>query len=130
MGRDYGSNDADYQSKAVEAHADNPSGVRILAVGDPDEWAAEGNVQPISGQISFLSIYEVSADTLEHLQPAMIYSPVLARRFDCIELAVLLEKCGFEGTYRAFATKLPKPEMIEREVRQMCPHFTFEIIQG
>ena len=62
-------------------------------------------------------------------QPELIYSPVLARNFDCIELGMLLQNLGFSGTYRAVGQGLPKPELIEREVRQITRWLKFELLQ-
>lgn len=129
MGRDYAPRGTTSGVSAVDTHAGNASFVKILAIGEPDEWHDQGNSMPAGGQISFLSIQDLSEETLNHFRPSIIYSPVLARRFDCIELAMLLGSIGFEGAYKAFANNLPKPEVIEREVRQMCRRFTFEIVQ-
>lgn len=129
MGREYGLRGMTSETESVETHAGNSSFVKILAIGDPDEWCQQGNPLPVGGQISFLAFQDLSEATLSHLQPSVIYSPVLARNFDCIEMAMLLEAIGFEGVYRAFSTDLPKPDVIEREVRQFCKRFTFEIVQ-
>ena len=129
MGREYGLRGMTSETDAIDTQAGNSSFVKILAIGDPDEWCEQGNPLPIGGQISFMAFEDLSEATLGHLQPSVIYSPVLARSFDCIEMAMLLESIGFAGIYRAFATDLPKPQVIEREVRQFCKRFTFEIVQ-
>ncbi len=116
--------------KRFSAATGDSSFVRLLAIGDPDEWCEQGNALPIGGQMSFLAFHELSEAAIEHFQPSVIYSPVLAHDFDCIEVAMLLSTLGFDGIYRAFATDLPRPDVIEREVRQLCDDFTFEIIQG
>lgn len=102
--------------------------VRALAVGDPLEWQRQGHALPTEG-LAFIGFHEVTDVTLEYLQPAMVFSPVLAKAFDCIDLALTLHKLGFSGAYRALAVGLPKPVVIEREVRQMCPHLDFAIVE-
>lgn len=102
--------------------------VKVLAVGDPAEWKDQGNLLPSSG-ISFVSFSEVTEDLISQHRPRVVFSPVLARSFDCIELAILLCKHGFTGGYRAMAESLPKPELIEREVRQLCPRIDFKIVK-
>lgn len=107
--------------------SDHNAPVKILAVGDPSEWQQQGNHLPVGG-IAFLSFHEVTDTVLGEYDPSMILSPVLARHFDCIELAVLLHNLGFTGAYRAMAKDMPKPELIEREVRQMCPRLDFQLL--
>lgn len=75
-----------------------------------------------------MSFHEITDTLLNDLNPSMIISPVLARHFDCIELALLLHNLGFVGAYRAMAKDMPKPELIEREVRQMCPRLNFKLL--
>ena len=105
---------------------DGDGAVRIVAVGDPSDWEAAKSPLP-TGQIAFLSFDEVTAERLGRLKPKVIYSPVLARNFDCVDLAVLLHEIGFDGVYTANGQGLPKPELIVREVRHMCPRLNFEI---
>lgn len=106
---------------------DQSSNVAILAVGEPQDWIKQGKVLP-KGQIAFVSFAEVTGEALEHFSPAVVYSPVLAPSFDCIELALLLNQLGYEGPYRAVAQHLPKPDLIEREVRQLCRWLDFRIL--
>ena len=108
--------------------SDQGSVTRIVAVGDLQEWEEKGHPLPDGGGISFLSFHDINEATLGELSPSIVYSPVLARDFDCIELAVLLHNIGFSGTYRAIGEGLPKPQLIEREVLQICPRLEFEIV--
>lgn len=103
--------------------------VRALAVGDPGEWQQQGYALPTDG-LAFVEFHDVTTTTLEFLQPSLVFSPVLARQFDCIDLAITLHKLGYSGEYRALAVGFPKPAVIEREVRQMCPHLNFKIVES
>lgn len=105
---------------------DRSRSVKIMAVGEPAEWLRSGNVPPSEG-IAFVKFEEITEETLAHYQPETIYSPILAKTFDCIELAMILHMCGFSGQYRAMASNLPNPDLIEREVRQLCPQLDFKI---
>ncbi len=115
------------RSAVASSSSDQNSLTRIIAVGDASEWEQQGNMLP-SGGIAFLSFHEVTDTLLNDLNPSMIISPVLARHFDCIELAVLLHNLGYSGAYRAMAKDMPKPELIEREVRQICPRLNFKLL--
>ena len=112
----------------VQSGMDQNAPTKVLAIGDVDEWRDRGHPLP-GGEIAFLAFHEVSGASLEYHSPSVIYSPVLARTFDCIELAILLETLAYPGIYRAVANDLPKPALIEREVRQLCRRLKFELIQ-
>ena len=113
----------------VSSSSDQSTSTTAIAIGDVAEWQDRGHPLPEGGEIRFMEFHEISEATLEHYSPRAIYSPVLARNFDCIELAILLETLGYQGVYRAVARDLPKPSLIEREVRQLCRRLKFELIQ-
>jgi len=105
------------------------SPVTMLAVGEPDEWQQQGKHLP-RGAIAFVAFRDITAELLDHLVPTVIVSPVLAPSFDCIELATLLHHLDYPGSYRAVSNSLPKPELIEREVRQVCDRLDFRIVKS
>lgn len=100
--------------------------VTVLAVGDPEEWRRQGHVLPHE-KMAFVAFEDISEETLKHFNPSVIFSPVLANGFDCIELTLLLRNLAFDGAYRAVAQDLPKPALIEREVSQLYPDLDFKI---
>ncbi len=116
-------------SKQTAPRQERAPSVRALAVGDPGEWQQQGYALPTDG-LAFVEFHDVTTTTLEFLQPSLVFSPVLARQFDCIDLAITLHKLGYSGEYRALAVGFPKPAVIEREVRQMCPHLNFKIVES
>lgn len=101
----------------------------VLAVGDVEEWRRRGNTLPMGSQLAFVEICDISAELIESLRPEMVVSPLLARGFDCIDLAQALHASGFRGRYRAMARNLPDPEMIRREIRNLCPGLDFDILE-
>ncbi len=106
----------------------NDETVAILAVGSAAEWREGGNRLQADGRVAFSSLEEVSEESLARLCPTVILSPVLARNFDCIDLAQKLFSLGFTGRYRAVTDQLPDPEMVEREIRHLCPGLDFAIL--
>ena len=101
---------------------------RVLAVGDCAKWRDLGHV-PISDQeVHFADMDDVGETLLETLRPSLILSPVLSPRFDCIDLAIRLHAARFDGPYRALTSALPDPEMIEREIRALCPGLDFGVV--
>ena len=102
--------------------------VSVLAVGEPDEWERQGRSTSSLGNIVFVAFHEVTGGLLDQLQPSTVISPALAKGFDCIDLAMLLNRLNFNGNYRAVANNLPKPGLIEAEIAQLCPRLHFEIV--
>lgn len=101
---------------------------RILAVGSPKEWERSSACGRGSGNLLFVAFAEVDAELLRQTTPDAIISPALGWDFDCIDLAVRLTKLGYKGLYRATALNLPRPEVVECEIRQLCPNLDFGII--
>jgi hypothetical protein len=79
--------------------------------------------------VAFAEIHEVGAELLDSLRPDVVLSPLLARSFDCIDLAQILEAVGFEGAYRAMTPPLPAPDLVRREIRSLCPGVNFDLLQ-
>lgn len=104
------------------------SDLKAVAVGDSDQWLREGHFVPREG-MAFVAFHDLDEDTLAALRPAVVFSPLLADTFDCIELALLLSKLGYQGKYRAVSQNVPKPDVIEREVRQLCTKLDFRIVK-
>ncbi len=104
--------------------------VSILAVGEPTEWRKHGRLLPSENGIAFASFDDVTGILLGRICPTVIMSPVLAHRFDCIDLATVLHQLDFRGRYRAIASDMPDPEMIEREIKHLCPHLNFAVLQA
>lgn len=103
------------------------SSVSVIAVGEPQEWTKEGKPMPSDG-MAFIAFHEVSEAVLSLYNPEVVISPALAKGFDCIELALLLQTIGYSGAYRAVAKSIPNPKMIEQEVSRMCPNLNFKIV--
>ncbi len=103
------------------------SSVEVLAIGDLNEWIQQGYSLP-NDRMAFLHIDDMSEAMLADYNPKVVYSPVLAKNFDCIDLSMLLHSLGYNGPYRAIGQGLPKPEVIEREVRGLCPRLDFAIV--
>lgn len=102
--------------------------VIVLAVGALEEVRNAGALYAESGKVSYVAFHQVTAELLDHLRPATVVSPVLATDFDCIDLAQLLNRFRFEGMYRAMTINLPKPRLVEAEIRQLCPRLNFSIV--
>lgn len=112
----------------VSAADRTESAASILAVGDTRAWCAQGRRLPPEGKIHFAEFHEVTDDLLAHLSPRLILSPLLARTFDCVDLAQRLGYLGYLGPYRAIDIGLPDPGLIVREVRSLVPGLDFAVV--
>jgi hypothetical protein len=100
----------------------------VLAVGDTREWTARGRRVPSDGNVFFVEFHEVTDELLAQLTPRLILSPLLARTFDCVDLAQRLGTLGYAGPYRAIDSGLPDPALIVREVRSLVPGLDFGVV--
>jgi hypothetical protein len=100
----------------------------ILAVGDLQEWHRSGRDLPADGKIAFTDFGSVTEQLFQLIAPQLVLSPLLARGFDCIDLAEVLHAIGFKGRYRAIAELLPDPGIIRGEIRDLCPGLDFDVI--
>ncbi len=100
----------------------------VLAVGDTREWTARGRRLPLDGHVYFVEFHDVTEELLARLEPRLVLSPLLARTFDCLDLAQRLGKLRFRGQYRAIDIGLPDPALIVREVRSLVPGLDFGVV--
>lgn len=112
---------------AAAAHPDGRSAGVILAVGDVSAWRGNGRTLPGNTYLAFVEFHEVTRHLLDTMSPSLILSPLLSRRFDCVDLAQLLYNLGYKGRYRALDDRLPNPEIIDSEVRSLVPGLDFRV---
>jgi hypothetical protein len=114
---------------AQDAGAGSGKGATVvLAVGDTKVWSAAGRRMPTGGRVVFADFHLVSRELLEELVPHLVVSPILARNFDCVDLAQRLALYQFAGRYRAFGPRLPNPQIITREIRSLVPGLDFDVL--
>ncbi len=112
----------------VSASDQTDRSATVLAVGDTREWAARGRRLPSDGHVLFVEFHEVTTDLLDQVCPRLVLSPLLARTFDCVDLAQRLGKLGYRGPYRAIDSGLPDPDLIVREVKSLVPGLDFGVV--
>lgn len=100
----------------------------VLAIGRVEHWVAELGEVPQDDEISFLELSALTEGALATLEPALVLSPVFTPMFDCVEVATRLVQAKYTGPYRAMGLRLPKPQMVQREVRAACPDLDFAVI--
>ena len=100
----------------------------ILAIGDP--YSGRVTQLPLSGRgkVAYRSFADMTAEEVVALNPGLVISPLLAERFDCLDVARLLDAAGVTGKYRAVAEELPDPGLIRREVGLQFPGLDIDIV--
>ncbi|KAF0674768.1 hypothetical protein [Profundibacterium mesophilum] len=60
--------------------------------------------------------------------PCEVISPLIAKNFDCIDLAQILQCCRFRGTYRAQSTSENVIPIVRDEIADLDLGFEFAIL--
>ena len=100
----------------------------ILIIGDIKRWCAAGRETQSFKSFEFCNIAGLSADVLRDLVPEMVLSPLIGDDFDAIEVAVILRRLGYKGSYRAITADLPRSVIICAEVKAVAPDIDFDLI--
>lgn len=100
----------------------------ILVIGEVSEWGRNGGTLPQGNGVHCAEFHEITAEMLDDLQPMAVFSPLLCSRFDCLDLAALLQMLGFKGRYRAVGGHFPNPGLIRSEIGASCPGIDFDIV--
>jgi hypothetical protein len=92
---------------------------RILALDCQALLAPRGPI-PLPGAVSHASC-ELSAALLAETRPERIVLPLFAGPGDVMVVIEQLEALGYAGQIVIIAPKLPRPELVERELRALGP---------
>ncbi len=111
-----------------EASRADPQHCRALAIGARQLRLSE-EAAPSGGTLCVhLEFDELRDSALAIHDPQLIFSPVVAKGFDCIDVAARLSELNFAGAYRALTHRLPNPDIVKREVRAVFPELDFDVL--
>ena len=99
-------------------HIQHPA---ILVIGDVALWRAFAHNQPLKPNISLESFECVTTELIATFKPDVVVSPLMWLSFDCIDLALVLQSCGFEGQFHVMTPPLPNPKVVLAELATACP---------
>lgn len=110
-----------------------PSGrPRLLVIGSPDQWseaATRGRGKADADWLNLCAFEYLTSDIMAELSPDIVLSHLLSKSYDVIEVARRLQELNFSGTYIAIWRRIPNPDVIRAEVRQVAPHLHFELLE-
>lgn len=92
---------------------------RVLALDCQGLIAPKGPI-PLPGAVQRASA-ELSAALIAELQPERIVLPLFAGPCDAMTVIEELEALGYRGKIVVIAPRLPKPALVERELRAAGP---------
>ena len=120
----------DFQAsvKSQETDANKKPAPFILVVGEASHWRTAGKNLPVDNQLIFVDFEEVTGELLETLSPNIVLSPLLCASFDCLDLAQVLQRLGYNGRYRVLTQNVPDPMLVKCEIRSISPSIDFDLI--
>jgi hypothetical protein len=71
---------------------------------------------------------ELTIDVLIDLAPSQIYLPLFASGYDAMSAVEALETMGYCGEITVIAPDLPRPRLVERELRALGPGLRLTLI--
>lgn len=101
----------------------------LLCVGDRDalaDFRFDALDPEDLARLVLAEFHQVSAIFRER-QPALVVSPAIAARFDCVDLAQLLSFLDYRGPYRASYEGITRPQIVRAEIARLCPRLDFDL---
>jgi len=65
---------------------------------------------------------------MRRLDPDIVLSSLVARKFDAIEIARKLGQMEYRGSYRILVNDIPNPDLVLQEVFNVAPYLDCDII--
>jgi len=100
----------------------------VLVIGDIKDWIERDNLVASDHKLLHVDFSDITPEMIMAIGPRTIMSPLLAMKFDCIDLACILQEAGFQGQYRALSRQIPNPKLVRREIHGICPEVDFDLI--
>ena len=92
-----------------------------LAVAfDCEHFLGPSGPLPMIG-VAHFSFADLTPDLLAATSPSMILLPLFAASYDAVAAVERLQELGYTGKLTILAPELPKPRLVERELRNLGP---------
>jgi hypothetical protein len=106
---------------------ENATAILPIAIGGEQVIALDcelllGQDSPHSGAtVTHLRFADLTADLLASTRASLIILPLFAPSYDAMTAVETLEDLGYAGKLTVLAPALPKPRLVERELRAIGP---------
>ncbi len=108
-----------------ETMATDPIG--LLIGMSPDELPAYG-IKHSDMKFESLPFALIHAALARAPWAKCVITPLMTDAFDVLDLATELSKAGYAGVLQVVVPALPRPDIIERELMQLCPDLRVELV--
>ncbi len=71
---------------------------------------------------------ELDAACLSQINPELLVFPLFSAGWDAALVLLRLKSLGYRGTCLVLAPNLPRPKMVEQELRAICPNMQIKVI--
>lgn len=110
-----------------------PSVPRVLWIGSRQKAAnatlSLGELLDLKpSQVVPTCLQDVDSVLIDRIQPTVVCSLLTWIGGDALEAAVALASAQYEGPYWAFGPRLPRPHLVEEEIRNSAPGIDFTIV--
>ncbi|WP_372604007.1 hypothetical protein [Actibacterium sp.] len=99
----------------------------VLAVGVSKEEMFQYSGGLTDSQIEFLPFMLIHAALARAPWAELIVTPLVSDYFDAMDMATELALAGYRGTYAVILPRLPRPEIVRRELNAICPGLRIEL---
>lgn len=82
---------------------------------------------PMQG-VTHLKLEEITAQILSAIGPTQVILPLFTAQHDAAMAIELLEELGYRGRITVLAPALPKPRLVERELRALGPGLRLTLV--
>ena len=113
-------------STALRSRISEPACVALIVGGDQD-IGANATSRGAFKELIVVGFDDVTAELLDQLRPSIVVSPLLSRRFDCLDLAQRLSALGFSGRLQVLTGDVPRPDIVLNELREHFPSLTVQL---
>jgi len=79
--------------------------------------------------VHYVDFSQLCRETLASIGPKVVLSNLMGNRFDAVDVAQLLDQCGYRGAYCAVG-KVASPHMIRQEVKAHAPSVQFDVLDA
>ena len=111
----------------------NNSAIRVLpvtlvVVHTSDPRGAKREPTRIGG-VHYVDFADLCDETMDRIRPGVVLSQLFDARFDALDVAQFLDRCGYSGAYCAVG-KVASPQMIRQEVMARAPLVQFDVLDA
>jgi len=100
----------------------------VLAIGFQPEDLPQWPGQTPTAEMRFVPLHQLGDNLADAAGVDCVVCPLVTARFDALEVAAELSRARFHGTLVLVMPRVPRPQIIVRELKQICPGLSVELV--